>query len=123
MNTIGQLTAVPKNTIAKLGDRVELECGTDASIPVSWHFSLAGSQNSMFIYYSGVITFNISDKYVIDNIETGRYNLIMNSVDLSMGGTYTCSDAPRSQGSQQSTGLPGTAELIVIGRPTCTSVH
>ena len=115
MYTLGHLTAVPKNTVAKLGDGVELECITNAIIPVRWEFSISGSQNKTFIYHSGVITHRLRDKYVMDNSRTGRYNLVMNSVDLSLGGTYTCSDTPSSQSDQQSTRLSGSADLILIG--------
>lgn len=115
MNAIGHLRDVPKNTIAKLGARVELVCQTDAPIPVRWNFSPAGSQNRTVIYLSGVITHSLKNKYAIDNDRTGRYNLIMNSVDLSFGGSYTCSDAPSSQSRQRSTRSSGSAKLMVIG--------
>src|SRR6218665_102933 len=115
MYTIGHLAAVPRNTVVKLGDSVELECITNAKIPVRWDFAFGGSQNKTLIYLSGVVTHSLKNKYAIDNRETGRYNLIMNSTDLSFDGTYMCSDAPSSQSDQQSTRLSGSAGLTVIG--------
>lgn len=106
-NTVSSLITVPKNTVTKLGDRVELECSTNAQSPVRWEFSIADSHNKSIVYHSGIITHSLQDKYTIDNNRKGRYNLIVNSVDLSFGGTYTCIDAEDLSSR--------SAELIAIG--------
>src|SRR6218665_1635399 len=106
----------PNNTIVKLGDNVEFECSmptsatTPQTIPLDWAFiSATSSQNIQYLYTCGQITHNISSKYAIKNTARGGYNLIVNSVDHSFGGTYTCSEL----GDQ---GASASAELIVIGK-------
>lgn len=113
-NTVSSLITVPKNTVAKLGDRVELECSTNAQIPVRWEFSIADSHNKSIVYHSGIITHSLQDKYAIDNNRKGQYNLIVNSVDLSFGGTYTCIDAEDLSSR--------SAELIaIVANPVCST--
>lgn len=112
-NAVDSLIAVPRSIVAKLGDRFELECNLDTEDPVNWEFSSSGSLNSMVICQSGIITHGFEDKYAIDKSRTGQYNLIMNSVDLSFGGTYTCSDSDLSR----------SAELIVIGSSSVCLSH
>lgn len=103
----------PNNTIVKLGDNVEFECSTSATtpIPLEWAFTSAtSSHEKQVLYYSGEITHNLTSKYAIKNTTPGGYNLIMDSVDHSFSGTYTCSE------SEEQHHAFASAELIVIGR-------
>src|SRR6218665_400608 len=108
--TCGILINAPNSKVAKLGDRVEFECSTNETTPDSsglqtytnapeeanplvWIFLSATSSTEEFIYRGGFVPQKLSLKYAIAG-ETirGRYNLVINSVDLTFAGTYTCSE-------------------------------
>lgn len=112
--TYGNLLTVPKNAVAKLGDRVEFECSTSETIgeggSLDWTFFSATSKNKSIITETGIITQTCHSKYAVENSIQGRYNLIMNSVDLSFGGMYTCTWSGTAEETPSS-----SAELIVIG--------
>lgn len=122
------LITVPKNTFAKIGDRVEFECSTNETIssfsgfssdyegeaiPLTWMFSSATSSTAdLFIYHSGYVDHNLSSRYSVDDHTPGSYNLIVNSVALSFAGTYTCS-GPQILGEDRHN--HASAELIIFG--------
>lgn len=121
------LITVPKNTVAKFGDRVELECSTnetissfsefysdseDKAIPLDWMLSSSTSSTAeLSIYRSDHFVQNLSSRFPIGKTTRGSYNLIVNAVDFSFAGTYTCSEPQLLQDRHNH----ASAELIVIG--------
>lgn len=101
----------PMNTVSFVGDRVKMECSSSSSTsPVDWEFALARSSDFSLICSFGRITESLSSRYKIDTENRTRYNIIVDSVDLSHAGTYRCTPIT------EEFNVPSdSAQLIVLG--------
>src|SRR6218665_848797 len=107
-----QLTK-PINTISFVGDTVKMECSNNSSMaPIDWEFTLAGFNNESFIYSAGRITEKLSSRYWIETDSKSRYDIVIDSVDLSHAGTYRCMPNTKEVINTSSY----TAQLIVLGK-------
>jgi len=100
----------PMNTVSVVGNKTKIECSRNPhpSHPVNWVFSPAGSKDFSRIYIGKRITESLSSMYKIDTDNRTRYDIVIDSVDMSHAGTYRCTPIAEEQ-------LRASAELIVIG--------
>src|SRR6218665_1220933 len=80
--TRSQLISSPMNTIAKIGQRVELECSTNVTLPLIWDFAKVNSTRFDPIYSLEMITSNFSSRYKVNTTIKGRVSLVIDSVDM-----------------------------------------
>src|SRR6218665_2863182 len=90
--TYSELLSMPMNAVSVVGNRVKLECSTQPHVlyPVDWEFAPAGSNRFSYIYASRRLTASLSSRYKIDTDGKTRYDVVIDSVDLSHAGTYRC---------------------------------
>src|SRR6218665_1215611 len=110
--TRSQLLSSPMNTIAKIGQRVELECSTNATVPLEWYFAEVNSTRFEDVYRNEVIERKFSSRYYnVSSSVNGRFALVIGSVDMYHAGTYICQNTYNPQSIQ----MNATAQLVVIG--------
>ena len=109
-----QLTK-PINTVSFAGSKVKMECSNNSSmVPIDWEFGFAGFNNFSYIYFAGLITEKLISRYRIETDSKSRYDMVIDSVDLSHAGTYRCT--PNTEEVIYTSSY--SAELIVIGEST-----
>lgn len=79
-----------RNNAVLLGDRIELDCTFNTSLPLEWHVTSYGSNVSEAINGSSV-----SDPYEVVSEHLGHANLIIDQVRTSLAGKYECSDTDK----------------------------
>src|SRR6218665_3562834 len=110
-----QLLSSPMNTIAKIGQSVELECTTNATLPLNWDFAEVNSTRFEHIYRNEVFESNFSSRYYMYNISSSvkrHWVLVINSVDIYHAGTYKCGNVYEPKFIQ----MNATAQLAVMGK-------
>ena len=111
----GQLLSSPMNTIAKIGQRVELNCSTNATLPLTWDFADVNSTRFEHTYRNEIVESKFSSRYDVYNISSSverHWVLVINSVDIYHAGTYKCGNAYEPKVIQ----MNATAQLAVIGK-------
>ena len=105
-----EFLAFPRNLIALENESVEFQCSTDSVKSLRWYVTYAGSKESIAIIARGNSSSASAGavKYRIDTSIRGQSNLIMEAVNMSYAGKYTCSEG--------FTGPEVEAELAVIGK-------
>lgn len=103
----------PVNTVSLEGNRVKIECSRNSSnLPVDWEFSSSGNSAFSDIYTVGQLTENLSSRYKVDIDNKTRYDIVIDSVDMSDAGTYRCTIF-----TNDATNPPSySAQLIVLGK-------
>jgi len=113
--TRSQLLSSPFNTIAKIGQRVELECSTSALLPLRWDFAEVNSTRFEAVYRLETITRKCSSRYKVNTTTKGRFALVIDSVDIAHAGTYRCQNEPNYDSLERN----ASAQLAVIGSLHC----
>lgn len=96
----------PRNEMALANESVQLQCSTGSEKPLRWYVTYSGTTETKTLFGRGNLSSAGESKYRIDT--SARYNLIIDSVDLSHAGTYICAEEPF--------GLEVEAKLAVIGK-------
>src|SRR6218665_648429 len=109
--TRSQLLSSPMNTIAKIGQRVELECSTNAILPLIWNFAKVNSTRFETVYHLEAIISNFSSRYKVNTTKGGRVALVIDSVDMDHAGTYRCKNTPTYNPQDRNV----SAQLVIIG--------
>lgn len=93
--TSAAFLTVPKDLVAVLGARVELECRTNI-LNQSLHWSYYASNNRqrlVSLFNGDSISKAFASTYEVETIPgSGRYNLIIKSANFSRAGEYLCSE-------------------------------
>ena len=117
----GELTEVPVNTAAFKGEQVVLRCHsnvTEFNIPtVNWGYTtVAGTTQDVvswcrvFEQLSSVYSLNVDE----DNV-TGQCDLVINKLQPSLTGLYTCSDSKIQQTAPANVTIIGQLFNIFLG--------
>lgn len=110
--TLSTLSSGPMNTVSVEGETVKMESSRNSSeLPINWEFASAGSSQFLTIYTSARITVNLSSRYKIYTDNRTRYDIVIDSVDLSHAGTYICTPITEDVIDE----VPATAQLTVLG--------
>lgn len=98
--------------VSVVGTKAVMECRRNASVlPINWEFAPAGSNNFSYIYTSERMTQRLSSRYKIDTDGSTRWDIVIDSVDLSHAGTYRCEPITKEVLNAPSF----SAQLIVLG--------
>ena len=104
----GYILTAPRDTVALLGDRVELDCITNSSRSLDWHLIRLGSGTSEWISRGNQTRQNISDAFRILSKEVGQFALVIDPVLMSLAGRYECDDKDEVN--------PFSAEVTVLSK-------
>ena len=88
----GFLITKPRDTVALLGDRVELDCVTNASHSLAWHWTAYGSGKYEWISRGTQKRPDVSEAFWILNTTVGQFALVIDTVLMSHAGRYECED-------------------------------
>lgn len=110
----GYLLTVPRDTIALIGERVELDCTTNSSRTVDWHVIRYGDSKDMWISRGNQKRPNISDAFRILRKEVGQFALVIDPALMSLAGRYQCSDKDEEESF--------AAEVIVLSEKISPSI-
>ena len=108
----------PVDTIARRGDRVQLNCSSSLSVTVKWTLTRPSTDGFRTIFEQtsdkkGAILPSFKDRFTVSNVGDGFQNLVIENVSLSDAGLYYCMD---DGGFGYSNGQWSKANLIVIGQ-------
>lgn len=103
----GYILTASRDTIALIGDRVELNCTTNSSSTV-WNFIRYGSSKEEWISRGNRTRPNISDAYSILSNEVGQFALIIDPMLKLLAGRYVCRDTDEVN--------PFSAEVTVLSK-------
>ena len=93
------------NTVSVVGNKTKMECSRNfLHHSVEWEFAPADSSSFSYIYTNRK-TESVTSRYKIDTDNELRYDIVIDSVDLSHAGTYRCTVGSTS----------ASAQLIVLG--------
>lgn len=107
--TLSVFLTKPTNTVSFVGERVRIECSSNPSdLLVDWEFARAGSNSFSYIYTGERITESLTSRYKMDTDGKTRYDIVIDSVDLSHAGRYRCTPVTGQL-------LSATASLTVLG--------
>ena len=110
--TFSAFVSRPMNTVSTAKSRVKMECSRNPHVyPVDWEFAPVGSTDFLYINAGRRITERQSSRYMIDTDNISRYDIVIDSVDLSHAGTYRCTPLTEKP-------IRALAELIVLGEAT-----
>src|SRR6218665_2270492 len=99
----GYLLTRPRDTVALLGDRVELDCITNTSHLLTWYVRRHSSQVDEWISLGNQTDLNISKSFRILSKETGQFVLVVDPVIMSLAGRYECNDGDEEPSSAEVT--------------------
>lgn len=106
----GALTDAPTNTLAFVGHSAQLNCSTNLTEPVAWYWLKHGrDQVVSMVYRSGAIQRRFAHKMRVI-ARGGEHNLVIDDVQLSDAGVYTCIDDNNFGKARVS------VKLVVIGK-------
>jgi len=104
--TFSTILTKPINTVSVVGNKTKMKCSRNLlHLPVEWEFAPVRPNSFSYIYTRERITGNMSSRYKIDTDNEARYDIVIDSVDLSHAGTYRCTVGSSS----------ASAQLIVLG--------
>lgn len=110
--TSAAFLTVPKDLVAVLGARVELECSTDRlNLSLHWSYYASNNRQRLVSLFNGdSISKAFASTYEVEAIpSSGHYNLIIKSANFSRAGEYLCSEDLLNRGA-------AVAFLTVISR-------
>lgn len=98
--TSAAILSAPKDTVALVGARVELECSTNnLTFPVRWSYYPSYDPQRLVAVFDGYAVSNASAAtYEVRKVNgSGQYNLIIKSAAFSSAGKYICTEDSRAQ--------------------------
>ena len=88
--SLGQLTVMPQNIGAIVGQIVTMNCNTALHEAVDWRRKVISAERFEIFCFRGGITEGYEDKFSIRNPENGLYVLTVKNVQLDDVGEYRC---------------------------------
>lgn len=111
LSAIGNLTVIPSDTEAKVGQSVRFMCSTSIrEKEIHWFHTPVGDRDRDYVYGFSQIYPKYASRFQVEKLyETGASNLLITSVEIGDAGRYFCQD-------DGGNGNRSSAQLIVLGK-------